>query len=631
MEDSGQIDLASAPPFRIGPMTAEPALRQVSTTTTSAETLQPRVMQVLVVLARANGAIVSRDALVRQCWEGRIVGDDSINRIISRLRRLADERAGGSFQIETVLKVGYRLIGDVALVQPSVPPPLAFDTAHIPGAALAAPIAPTAASPRWQSSRLWFTAGVVGLVGLLALIVLWNRPQPGPPTLAVDSFASSRVPADMAATLRSAIVTANVREKFRAVAGREAASNYRLTGRLAGLPGGVVLYAELHAPGIAAPIWTPQIHFAANASLSGIGSELAVAARCIIEGAEEPPAPKPAAALAGWASYCEGSNKSDWDEDLLLNTLRSTTRAEPRFVSAQFSLAQALGYHIMHNGGRDPDGLRAEALKSLAIAAKLDPDNSMVYLTHAVLTKPDDFKSRDAMIARALRARPTGWGDETNIQGYFLESVGRLRDALDAYKRNLVILPGNPIITMARAEVLSMAGRYRQAYPVFKDDAAIKPDRARIDRIWLTAAITGKDWTTARRLLPTVPDDRVRAAMEPLVAALAAGDRAAAVAAGAAFEPIAADSASLSALTVMALAWSGRDLAALDAAERRFHVMGYNNSLGSLYSPAFASARQTPAFEALARRIGLFDYWRSSRHPPDFCTAAGAPPLCTKL
>ncbi|MEZ0243991.1 MAG: hypothetical protein ACAH11_11495, partial [Sphingomonas sp.] len=45
----------------------------------------------------------------RRCWEGRIVGEDAINRVISRLRRSAGE-CGGAFRIETVNKVGYRLV-----------------------------------------------------------------------------------------------------------------------------------------------------------------------------------------------------------------------------------------------------------------------------------------------------------------------------------------------------------------------------------------------------------------------------------------------------------------------------------------------------------------------------------------
>jgi DNA-binding winged helix-turn-helix (wHTH) protein len=47
-------------------------------------------MQVLVALARANGEIVSRSDLTASCWENRVVGDDAINRVMSRLRRIPD-------------------------------------------------------------------------------------------------------------------------------------------------------------------------------------------------------------------------------------------------------------------------------------------------------------------------------------------------------------------------------------------------------------------------------------------------------------------------------------------------------------------------------------------------------------
>ena len=61
MRDNCRIDLASIAPFRIGALCVEPALRQVSIADTEPETLEPRVMLVLVALARAGGGIVSRD------------------------------------------------------------------------------------------------------------------------------------------------------------------------------------------------------------------------------------------------------------------------------------------------------------------------------------------------------------------------------------------------------------------------------------------------------------------------------------------------------------------------------------------------------------------------------------------
>lgn len=107
-EDQKPIDLARAPDFAVGGLSVRPSLRQVIEAAGRETVLEPRVMQVLVALADADGAIVSRDDLTVRCWSGRIVGEDAINRVISRLRRLADET--GAFRIETITKVGYRLL-----------------------------------------------------------------------------------------------------------------------------------------------------------------------------------------------------------------------------------------------------------------------------------------------------------------------------------------------------------------------------------------------------------------------------------------------------------------------------------------------------------------------------------------
>ena len=105
----GRVILAHEPPFRIADVNVHPATRQVERGRKQA-TLEPRVMQVLVALARANGGIVTRDELIESCWDGRVVGDDSINRVLSRIRRLAADLGGGAFTVETIARVGYRLM-----------------------------------------------------------------------------------------------------------------------------------------------------------------------------------------------------------------------------------------------------------------------------------------------------------------------------------------------------------------------------------------------------------------------------------------------------------------------------------------------------------------------------------------
>src|ERR1700693_5875008 len=104
---SGAIRLAHEAGFRLGQLLVRPSLREVAGQGRR-QILEPRVMQVLVTLARMRSFVVSRDELIDVCWGGRVVGEDAINRTIGRLRRLA-ETFKGAFEIETVARVGYRL------------------------------------------------------------------------------------------------------------------------------------------------------------------------------------------------------------------------------------------------------------------------------------------------------------------------------------------------------------------------------------------------------------------------------------------------------------------------------------------------------------------------------------------
>lgn len=116
------VVLAHSPPFRLGETEVRPATREILGPD-GAEIIEPRVMQVLVALAGADGEILSRDDLIQSCWEGRIVSENAIERVISRLRRLAETVAAGSFRIETITKVGYGLVHDSDRPAPPLPPP----------------------------------------------------------------------------------------------------------------------------------------------------------------------------------------------------------------------------------------------------------------------------------------------------------------------------------------------------------------------------------------------------------------------------------------------------------------------------------------------------------------------------
>ena len=107
--DELRINLGNSPEFDIGGVRVRPAQLLVVGGDLKQD-LQPRVMQVLIALARASPNVVSRDQLSNLCWGGRVVGDDALNRCILALRHLAAGFPVPPFIIQTIPRVGHRLV-----------------------------------------------------------------------------------------------------------------------------------------------------------------------------------------------------------------------------------------------------------------------------------------------------------------------------------------------------------------------------------------------------------------------------------------------------------------------------------------------------------------------------------------
>ena len=102
--------LARSPDWVLGDAVIRPSLRAVQGPEGSVA-VEPRVMQVLLLLAEAGGSVVSREDIHAICWGGIVVGDDSLNRAVAEIRRAA-RSTGSNFSIETIPRVGYRLVAD---------------------------------------------------------------------------------------------------------------------------------------------------------------------------------------------------------------------------------------------------------------------------------------------------------------------------------------------------------------------------------------------------------------------------------------------------------------------------------------------------------------------------------------
>jgi TolB-like protein/DNA-binding winged helix-turn-helix (wHTH) protein len=158
---SEPIRLAAERDFALGDLAVHPSVREV-VRGGERHQVEPRVMQVLVALARADGAVVSRDELILRCWDGRVVGEAAINRCIFKLRELAEAGEGrASFRIETIARVGYRLEA-------------------VDGAGNVRPIVPAAAPARDRRLVYAIAIAMAGVVLAVAWFAIEGRPSAPP-------------------------------------------------------------------------------------------------------------------------------------------------------------------------------------------------------------------------------------------------------------------------------------------------------------------------------------------------------------------------------------------------------------------------------------------------------------------
>src|SRR5687768_1421373 len=89
--------------------------------------IEPKAMQVLMLLAEHADRVVSREELLHAVWPGVVVGDEALTQSVIKLRRALGDDSRSPSYIETIPKRGYRLIApigksdDVSSAQDDVP------------------------------------------------------------------------------------------------------------------------------------------------------------------------------------------------------------------------------------------------------------------------------------------------------------------------------------------------------------------------------------------------------------------------------------------------------------------------------------------------------------------------------
>ena len=143
-------------PVSIGDWTFYPDLHELRGEREST-TLEPRASHLLLLLINSAGQPLSRELLIEQAWSGMVVGDEALTSAINKLRKaLGDDRLKPRY-IQTIPKMGYRLVAEVSALPQSSSPP-----------------SPAGITDSETTRRLPWIAAMVLLAAVSAGLFLWT-------------------------------------------------------------------------------------------------------------------------------------------------------------------------------------------------------------------------------------------------------------------------------------------------------------------------------------------------------------------------------------------------------------------------------------------------------------------------
>lgn len=588
------IDLGAERDFEVGGLRVRPSTREVVTAGTP-ELLEPRVMQVLIALARRRGAVVSRSDLVAECWGGRAVGDDAINRCIQSLRRLAAGQGG--FSIHTVKRVGYRL--DVMSADRAVAPVLAvlaFD--NLSG----------------DPEMGWFSDG-------LSVEILQTVAQGA--GLKVIGHGSSfrfrgldKAAREVAAQLGATHVLDGTV--------RRAGSRLRVSAHLVDGMSGVTLWSMTFEREVT--------------DIFAVQDEIAGAAAAALKTAFAPVRPRDAIDPAIYDLYLRArsplgglaGSSDETQHARSLELLDAVTAVAPTFARAWAELAMRRAVCLRRFDHAGFPGLTPDlAVEAAETALRLDPDLGLPHLALSYLTPLAAYGERETLNRRALAAAPHD-PEVLNLAGQFHAEVGRLSEALELARRAAELDPLYWPAAQWQAGLLGALGRHDAARALWDACLARWPEVEALAGEAIADAANAGDWARLEQLAGAA---RQRGLDSPRLQAFIAAQRGRQTPTPAMLrtqrERVASRFAQDGRVSLADLA----RLVALDAADEAFdyaeracfaHRFEPGARVGTgAWTPAiiFVAANRAmiadPRFVRLCGRLGLAQYWTATGRWPD--------------
>jgi class 3 adenylate cyclase/TolB-like protein len=384
-------------------------------------------------------------------------------------------------------------------------------------------------------------------------------------------------------------------------------------------------------------LWSGELARAsgeASAFQRQAAARLAVVLKCAANARRDPHAPADADTLSLYLQVC--------DTDLvqmdlgrlqqLLTLLRQLTARAPRFAPAHARLA----YALIFNGDFFPPAQRAEmrrtGLMEAQKAISLNPKNGDAYMALSLLLPTDRRTQKEALLRRALSLSPdSSWANLW--YGALLAETGRAGDSLVYQEKAAALDPLDEVNGANVAEALARVGQTRAADDAIQRVLENWPDGGAAEgaqfyiarwegRFDVALAMQQRDGAFSRQ-----GSDADRKAWQDVLAALNSRDprrMAEQRKAQIAFANQSPVNRSYAVENLSQLGYVDDAFALADGLQGVQVPVNFP----FLFNPSTAPMRRDRRFMALAAKLGLVDYWRSTGKWPDFCSEPGLPYDC---
>jgi hypothetical protein len=401
-------------------------------------------------------------------------------------------------------------------------------------------------------------------------------------------------------------------------------SELRVAGTVDRIGGKYVVEAQILDRRSGVVLWSD--HFEEGPNASGvlpeeIASAVAFILHCALDDRKAARQPLSTTAFGLYVNACAGVGVHA--PERMLAVTRRLVKAAPKFAGAHAMHGIAAGL-AANDGDRTPAetaALRAEGMSAARKALELDPHSAKAYVASELNQDPGDLVARERDLTRALEIDPDLPPPRVRYV-QLLQEVGRFKEALQLVERTAQTgdpraSSVDPLLPLVLAAMGDLAGAHARLDAM----EAQTPLGMRGAR-W-TIAVWWDDPATAlpkvRALGPDAGTDKL-SCIERFLSELPR--RKAARLRGL---PPGCETLDLTSRIRM-LGREGDVEGAFAAMPQRLPPEGIATAF--LFYPEMKALRADPRFMALAARLGLVDYWRTTGHWPDFCSEPGLPYDC---